>query len=275
MNKRSLLAGALSASLLAGALPGLALAQEEAVLYPVEGVQWQLQTLAGGDVPEGVEVTLFMNGGNVNGSAGCNSYFGGYVIDATSLTFPDPFGVTQKLCDEPAQSVEDQYLPALQATAGWTVDDEGLLRLTDADGNESLVFGEPPVEITATDIAALAETLASLQAQIDQAEAEVVAVAEATANIPVNQFDKRVKAVEKRVADLEDKTKGLNVDGLKKRISANEKAIAELQAQVETLQKTIDRFRDRIKALEEADKDHVKRIKALEEAVFVPTPASE
>ena len=272
-----MLAGALSVSLLAGALPGLALAQDEAAAYPAEGVEWQLQTLAGGDVPAGVDVSLFMNGGSVNGSAGCNSYFGSYTIDATSLTFPDPFGSTQKLCDEPAQSVEDQYLPALQATAAWAVDDEGLLRLSDADGNESLVFGEPPVEITASDIEALAETLTNLQAQIDQAEADVAAVAETTASIPVNKFDKRVTKVENSVAALETKTDGLNVANLKKRLTALESAVADLQRQMDNvkknlteLKKTDDNLRKRTKALEDENKAQDERIAALEAAVGVP-----
>lgn len=269
MNKRSLLAGALSASLLAGALPGLVLAQEEeAVLYPIEGVQWQLHTLAGGDVPEGVEVTLFMNGGNVNGNAGCNSYFGSYVIDATSLTFPDPFGSTRMMCEEPAQSVEDQYLPTLQATAGWTVDEEGQLVLTDADGNETLVFGEPPVEITATDIEALAETLANLQAQIDQAEAEVAALATLADSIDVNRFNRRLNGVDERVTQLEKQVGSVNVTNLRSRVVALEETTARLD-------RTIDRFRDRILALEESDKAQNRRIRALEDLVPVPSPASE
>ena len=265
MNKRQLVAGALSASLLVSALPGLALAQDEVALTP-EGVEWTLSTLAGEPVPEGVETTLFLSGGEVVGNAGCNSYFGSYELSDESLTFPNPFGVTQKFCEGPEQVVEDVYLPLLQQTATWSIDEEGALSLADADGGVQLVYGEAPVDVTASDVETLVATLGDLQRQIDEAAAEVAAVAAETAAIPVNKFDKRVKAVENDVKALQNKTQGLNVENLKKRISA-------LESQVETINKTIDRFRDRIKTLEENDRNQNQRIKALEDAVFVPTPA--
>jgi heat shock protein HslJ len=271
MDTRKLMAGALAMSLLLAAGPGAALAQDDATLSP-EGVEWTLATLAGGDVPAEVEVTLFLSGGETVGDAGCNSYFGSYELDGDALTFPNPFGVTQKFCEGAPMEVEGAYLPLLQATATWSIDENGALSLADADGTVQLVYDEATVDITMTDVEALVSVLEQLQGEIDEASAQVAAVAAETAAIPVNKFDKRVNAVEKSVADLEAKTEGLNVEGMKKRISANEKAIADLQARVDTLEKTIDRFRERILALEESDKAQNKRIKALEEAVFVPTP---
>ena len=46
MNKRRLIAGALSASLLVSAMPGLALAQDEEP-FAAEGVEWVLDTHVG------------------------------------------------------------------------------------------------------------------------------------------------------------------------------------------------------------------------------------
>jgi heat shock protein HslJ len=280
MNKRHLIAGALSASLLVSALPGLAFAQVEGQTA-AEAVQWQLGRLAGEPVPEGVETTLFLSGGEVVGNAGCNSYFGSYEIDDTSLTFPDPLGVTQMFCEGPGQDTEDAYLPLLQSTAGWSVAD-GILSLTDADGAVTLVYGEPPVEITGTDVAALTATLEDLQAQIDVATAEVAALTEAAASINVNKFDKRLTAVESSVTDLEKKTADLNVKSLKKRISANESAIKNLDNQVTnirkrvtTLENTDANLKKRINALEKTNEDQEARIISLEEAVFVPTPQTE
>jgi heat shock protein HslJ len=257
MNKRQMIAGALTASLMVSALPGLAFAQDSESEVTPEAVEWTLSTLAGETVPMEVETTLFLSGGEVVGNAGCNSYFGSYELDGEMLTFPAPFGVTQMFCEGPEMDVESAYLSLLETTATWSIDDEGALSLADADGAVQLIYGEAPIEVTATDIDALVATLGGLQGQIDEATAVVTALAAETAAIPVNKFDKRVTTVEKSVTQLEKKTKGLNVENLKKRISA-------LEATVERLDKTIDRFRDRLLVLEDAAKDHEKRIKALE-----------
>jgi len=264
MKTRQLLAGALSASLLLSALPGLALAQDEDTQVTPEGVEWTLATLAGEAVPESVTTTLFMSGGEVVGDAGCNSYFGSYELDGDALTFPTPFGSTLKMCEEEAMAVEGAYLPLLQATASWAIDEEGALSLADADGAVQLVYGEATVDVTTSDVDALVATLGDLQAQIDAAAAEVAAVAAETAAIPVNRFDKRVSEVERRadthgrrITELERTTEGLNVQGLQRRISALEETVTRLD-------RTIDRFRDRILALESTAQDHEQRLAALE-----------
>ncbi len=272
MNKRQLVAGVLSASLLAAALPGLALAQDEEENLAAEGVEWALASYADGesmaDLPEAVDVTLLLSGGEAVGSAGCNSYFGSYEIDATSLSFPEPFGSTRMLCEGPAQAIEDAYLPLLQKTAGWSVDEGGMLNLTDADGATTLIYGEAPVEITASEVAALVTELESLQAQIDTASDEVAALTKEVASADIKKLDKRVAAVEDDVKALEKKTKGLNVDNLKKRIKTNEEDIAGLSKQM-------SKVKNRLKALETTSKDHEARITALEEPAPVPTQLPE
>lgn len=265
MNKRQMIAGALTASLMVSALPGLVFAQDSDAEVTPESVEWTLSTLADETVPMEVEVTLFLSGGEVVGNAGCNSYFGSYELDGEMLTFPAPFGVTQKFCEDPAMAVEGAYLALLETTATWSIDDEGALSLADAAGAVQLIYGEAPIEVTATDVDALVATLGDLQGQIDEATAEVAALAAETAAIPVNKFDKRVTAVEKSVTQLEQKTKGLNVENLKKRISALEETVTRLD-------KTIDRFRDRILVLEDTAQDHEQRIEALEgQAVNLPS----
>ncbi len=273
MNTRKLIASALGASLLLSALPGVVLAQDDAAALDPEGVEWTLTTLASEPVVEGLEVTLFLSGGEVVGNAGCNSYFGSYELTDDTLIFPNPFGVTQKLCDDAVMAVEDVYLPLLQETAGWTIDEAGALSLSDADGAVQLIYGEAPIDVTMSDVDALVATLGDLQAQIDAASAEVAAVAAETAAIPVNRFDKRVADVERRtdnqgrrITEVERKTEGLNVQGLQRRIAALEETVTRLD-------RTIDRFRDRIIAVEQSAQDHEDRIKALEEAALVPTPA--
>jgi heat shock protein HslJ len=58
--------------------------------------------------------------GTLNGNAGCNNYFGGYVDDGSSLTF-EPLGATQMLCDENAMAVEQAVLGALSGTQAYTI----------------------------------------------------------------------------------------------------------------------------------------------------------
>ena len=268
MNTRKLLAGALGASMLLGALPGMALAQD-AELTP-EGVEWTLSTLAGEPMPEGVTTTLFLSGGEVVGNAGCNSYFGSYELDGEALTFPNPFGVTQKFCEGPQMEVEDAYLPLLQEIATWSIDEEGALSLADADGAVQLVYGEAPVVVTGSDIEALVATLGDLQSQIDDAVAEVAALEERAASINVNKFDKRLTATEKSVKQLENKTKGLNVDGLKSRISELEKKAVDQAGKIAEINKTINKLRDRIKVLETTAVDHEDRITNLEAPTQAP-----
>lgn len=264
MTRRQLLAAALGAALTATAMSGLALAQEEAVPYPAEGVEWALDGYVSDgalvEVPAEVETTLFLSGGAVVGSAGCNSYFGSYVIDATTLSFPAPFGSTRMLCEGAAQEVEDAYLPLLSAVAGWSIDEDRILSLSDAAGIVTLVYGEPPVTITASDIENLANELAGLQAQIDQAEAEISALVEAAEAANIDTLRRRVRANEQAIAEIDT-----TIGRLRNRISANEQAIAEINA-------TIGRFRNRINRLEDAVADHGARIAALEQ-VAVPLPA--
>ena len=266
MNKRRLIAGALSAALLTTMLPGLALGQDEPAdsLSP-EGVEWTLSTLAGDTVPAGVEVTLFLSGGEVVGNAGCNSYFGSYELDGNALTFPNPFGVTLKVCEEPATTVESTNLPLLQETAEWLIDAEGALSLADAAGEVQLVYSEAPIDVTQTDVDALVSTLEELQAQIDGASAEVAALAEEAASIDVNRFNRRLRTVEQDLADVQQQLGGVNVVNLRRRVEA-------LEETVERLDRTTSRFSERIAELERVSRQQNRRLNALEEAIPVPEP---
>lgn len=266
MNRRQLVAGALSASLLVTALPGLALAQTEEP-FTAEDTEWTLSSFADGEamtvVPEGVEVTLLMSGGEAGGSAGCNTYLGSYEITADTLAFVD-FAVTEMLCPEPEQGVEDAYLPLLAGVAAWAVDGT-VLSLSDSTGAVTLVFGDAPVQVTESSVAALEAELESLQTQIDEAAAEVVELSEAAASVNVKKITNRIGVNEDDISALQTKTKGLNVDNIKKRLSAAESAIEKLNNQLTNVKK-------RVTDLEKVAKDHEARITALEEAVPVPEP---
>jgi heat shock protein HslJ/uncharacterized coiled-coil protein SlyX len=260
MRKRRSIASILSAFLLVGALPGVALAQEDAVVFPPEGVEWRLQVYEADTergmvaVPDDVEVSLFMSGGDVVGNAGCNSYFGSYEIDAERLAFPVPFGSTLQLCERPEQEVEDAYLPLLSAVEGWSVGEEGTLSLSDAGGAVTLVYSEAPILITATDVEALMAELSGLQQQIDQAELEIATLTDEFASVNVTRLRNRIAANEEAIAE-----QARTIDRLRGRIRANEEAIARID-------ETIGRLRERIRLLEVSDEDQEERISALENA---------
>lgn len=274
MNTRTVLAGALGGALLLGALPGIALAQDGDSEITLEGVAWTLTTMAGEAVPEGVTTTLFLSGGQVVGDAGCNSYFGSYELDGDALTFPSTFGATQKLCEDQLMAVEAAYLPLLQETATWAIDEAGALSLAGTEGTVQLVFGEAPVDITASDVDALVATLGDLQSQIDEAVAEVAALEERATSINANELGKRLTATEESVRKLENKTEGLNVEGLKNRIAALEESTEDQGAQITEINKTINKLRDRIRTLEESDQQQAAQIAALEAAVVPSAPAN-
>ncbi len=73
---------------------------------------------------EGVEVTaVFTADGEVNGSGGCNNYFGSYEASGGGITF-GPLGSTQMFCADPpgAMDLEAGYLAALAGAERYTVD---------------------------------------------------------------------------------------------------------------------------------------------------------
>jgi putative lipoprotein len=59
---------------------------------------------------------------SVRGSAGCNSYGGGYDVDLDKLTFPGPMMGTAMACDEPIMNQEMEYLKALQAAESYEIE---------------------------------------------------------------------------------------------------------------------------------------------------------
>ena len=211
-----------------------------------------------------------LSDGEVVGSAGCNSYFGTYELDGESLTFPSPFGATAMLCEGPAQETEDAYLPLLQATATWSLDEEGALNLADAEGTVQLVYTEAPIDVTASDVGALVAALDDLQAQIDDASAEVNALAKEAKAINVNKLDKRLRAVEDGVAALDQRLGKTNPTKMQQRLTAVEKVAADNTKAIAALDKAVTKFKNRVKAVEKSVADHEARIAALEE--LAPKP---
>lgn len=111
---------------------------------------WELASFGDSDMSlaalEGSSITMtFTADGQVNGSAGCNSYMGSYTSDGNQLTFA-PLATTKRMCSEGVMVLEQAFLAALGKTASYNIS-EGQLLLLDADGQTLLTL--VPQEMTA------------------------------------------------------------------------------------------------------------------------------
>jgi heat shock protein HslJ len=86
------------------------------------------------------EITLEMTDGQATGSAGCNSYFSGYVVSNEKLTF-DAIGNTEMYCMNPEGVMEQEtgYLKVLGQVASFSIEGDSLTMLG-VDGTQLLTF---------------------------------------------------------------------------------------------------------------------------------------
>jgi heat shock protein HslJ len=105
----------------------------------IEDKPWQLTSATGLTIPDGVVPSAAFTGGNVFGTAGCNTYRASYTLDGDSLEIGEPAG-TLIGCPPPVDEFEHAYLDALGQVASWELDGEELV-LSDADGNALLRYG--------------------------------------------------------------------------------------------------------------------------------------
>ena len=75
--------------------------------------------------------------GTVKGSAGCNSYSGGYELDKDTLALPGPLISTMMACPEPIMNQELEYLATLQAAESYSIDGD---QLQITSGDKVLIF---------------------------------------------------------------------------------------------------------------------------------------
>jgi heat shock protein HslJ len=101
---------------------------------PLEDIDWVLTSFGRYSEIQSVlpdtEVTAFFNSEEkqVNGNAGCNSYFGSYEVDGLTVTITGPIAVTEMWCGEGIGGQEQQYLKALEAAESFRLD-HGNLRI--------------------------------------------------------------------------------------------------------------------------------------------------
>jgi len=109
----------------------------------LEEVDWVLESYGEpGDlktVLPDTEITVRFDSteSKVGGSAGCNSYFGGYEADEKEITIDEPIGQTAMACPEPTMEQEQEYLATLANAESYEIE-EGRLRIF--CGDRVLVF---------------------------------------------------------------------------------------------------------------------------------------
>lgn len=101
-----------------------------------EGIKWvleQLNTLPNVTIPakDGPFIVLEKGTGKINGSGGCNDFFGSVTIAADKLDISN-IASTKKFCAD-LQELENGYFAALEAANRYTIKGNKLLLFKDND----------------------------------------------------------------------------------------------------------------------------------------------
>ena len=94
---------------------------------------WRLKTLktkimAYGENDRVVTIKFNPEAGQVNGCAGCNTYFGSYSEPQKGKLAFESVGATKMACPQPMMEIERSYLSTLRKVNGYNITD-GLLNL--------------------------------------------------------------------------------------------------------------------------------------------------
>jgi heat shock protein HslJ len=104
---------------------------------------WTLAELDSEPVDDVVQTANFLPDGTIDGSGGCNQYFGSYTTDGSTLTISE-LAATRMACEEDVMDAEADYLDALQSAAIWAIDGSQLTITSAAD--VELVFDGTALE---------------------------------------------------------------------------------------------------------------------------------
>lgn len=97
----------------------------------LEGENWMVEELMIEGAPTapipGTELSAFFDDGELGGVAGCNTFFGGYEIDADSIVI-GPIASTMAFCGEPEGIMEQEvaYLTLLGQVDSFARDGDSL-----------------------------------------------------------------------------------------------------------------------------------------------------
>ena len=106
---------------------------------PLDETSWQLIFYRKTQVMADTTITARFENGEINGSAGCNSYFGTYQIEGENLAVGQ-IGWTEMFCMEPDGIMDQEifYLESLEDAQRYEIVD-GRLMIFRSDG-EALTF---------------------------------------------------------------------------------------------------------------------------------------
>jgi heat shock protein HslJ len=120
---------------------GAALRFERQPPPKLAGVEWKVtgynnnrQAVVGviGDPP----ITLSFKGGEVAGSAGCNTFRASYSVEGNGIRI-GPAMTTRRACEEPLMVQEREFLAALVSAVTWSIDGN-VLDMHRADGERAI-----------------------------------------------------------------------------------------------------------------------------------------
>ena len=105
----------------------------------LEGTNWTLESLNEQSVIAGTEITITFEGGEVSGSAGCNTYGGDYHAGKSDLSFGMIFSTLMACVDSSVMDQEITYMAALDSVASYSITGDRL-EMFDGAGATILVF---------------------------------------------------------------------------------------------------------------------------------------
>jgi heat shock protein HslJ len=105
----------------------------------LDGTAWSLISYGGTNVISGTNMTAKFNQSEINGSTGCNTYFGSYQSKGDQLTIKE-MGWTEMACMDPEGVMEQEMdiMSLLSKTVSFEIEGETLRLQT--EGGEELVF---------------------------------------------------------------------------------------------------------------------------------------
>ncbi len=110
---------------------------------PITGTDWKPVSIGDQVVADDAKLQLrFEVDGKLNGSGGCNSFFGNYVLTESGIDI-GPIGATRKACPQPQMDLESRFFLALE-NAERVKSHGNRLILSDLAGVELAVFVEGP-----------------------------------------------------------------------------------------------------------------------------------
>jgi len=110
------------------------------LLERLANTEWLLEDLAGTGVVDRVQTTLRFNGtSGINGSGGCNRYFGGIQGTAEALTV-GAIASTRMMCPPAVMNQEMKFFQALRTVNRIELGENGLLYLYPQDNSAPLRF---------------------------------------------------------------------------------------------------------------------------------------